>query len=300
MLKNLLYKIAKKNIKIYILIYKEISLALPIESNYTKEILNNLHPNIKVTRYPKSKTNLLWSNHEKIIIIDQKKGYLGGVDLCWGRFDNNSHLLTEIKNSETSQTNHIWPGKDYSNVRISDFENLEEFEEESLSRNLPRLPWHDIHCYLEGNIIYDLSKHFIERWNFARSDNTSLMPNKKFTIVNVKSSNKNDFISNIDEKSNYTQSLIEPEFSHMMFFNKKTDFTVLDQNLIRRSASFRSDGSFVELGRKDSEEEKAKKGTRILLKQFSKKIGKSIQYQANKKLKFFSGLLSKNEKRNTP
>lgn len=30
----------------------------------------------------------MWSHHEKIVVIDQKIAYIGGLDLCYGRYDN--------------------------------------------------------------------------------------------------------------------------------------------------------------------------------------------------------------------
>lgn len=37
----------------------------------------------------------LWSHHEKSVVIDQRVAYVGGVDLCYGRFDNDQYWLKE-------------------------------------------------------------------------------------------------------------------------------------------------------------------------------------------------------------
>ena len=34
---------------------------------------------------------LLWSHHEKSIIIDQSIAFMGGIDLCFGRWDDDLH-----------------------------------------------------------------------------------------------------------------------------------------------------------------------------------------------------------------
>ena len=73
---DVLMQKAESNIKIHILVYKEVTLALAIDSSHTKNTLNNLQPNIKVTHHPKNKTDLLWSHHEKVVIIDQEIGYM--------------------------------------------------------------------------------------------------------------------------------------------------------------------------------------------------------------------------------
>lgn len=126
----------------------------------------------------------MWSHHEKIVIIDERVGYVGGIDLCWGRFDTSEHLVGEESNDKEL---YYWPGVDFSNARIKDFENLHLFDKLSLDRVMhPRMPWHDIAVYLEGPVISDLCRHFIERWNFARTNITSFQQNKKHTIVTGK------------------------------------------------------------------------------------------------------------------
>jgi phospholipase D1/2 len=87
-----LQKAAERGVKIYILVYKEVSIVLPLNSFHTKKHLEKLHSNITVLRHPPSLI-FLWSHHEKIIIIDQRIGFLGGLDLCFGRMDNQKHFL---------------------------------------------------------------------------------------------------------------------------------------------------------------------------------------------------------------
>ncbi len=36
----------------------------------------------------------MWSHHEKAVIIDQKIAFLGGLDLCYGRYDDSDHLIS--------------------------------------------------------------------------------------------------------------------------------------------------------------------------------------------------------------
>lgn len=54
--------------------------------------------NIKVLRHPDHARAgvLLWAHHEKIVVIDQSLAFLGGIDLCYGRWDNNQHKLTDL------------------------------------------------------------------------------------------------------------------------------------------------------------------------------------------------------------
>lgn len=81
------------------MIYKEIEVALGINSYYSKQRLVELCPeNIKVLRHPDHARAgvLLWAHHEKIVVIDQSLAFLGGIDLCYGRWDNNEHRLTDL------------------------------------------------------------------------------------------------------------------------------------------------------------------------------------------------------------
>ena len=162
---------AKAGVKIYILLYYECSIAIKLNSKHTADTLERLHKNIVVARHPTDKLDLLWSHHEKLVIIDQVIGYVGGLDLCWGRYDNNEHPIYEAPNSEK---NYFFPFIDYSNARICDFSNVENYLVESVPRDTClRMPWHDVHTRLIGPVVSDISRHFVERWNHVRFDDRS-------------------------------------------------------------------------------------------------------------------------------
>nr|XP_022292267.1 phospholipase D1-like isoform X3 [Crassostrea virginica] len=98
-LDSILKRKAEKGVKIFVLLYKEMSIAVNLLSTYSKHTLMNLCPeNIKVLRHPDHRPGgvLLWAHHEKIVAIDQKVAFLGGLDLCYGRWDNHSHPLTDL------------------------------------------------------------------------------------------------------------------------------------------------------------------------------------------------------------
>nr|BAA24077.1 phospholipase D1b [Rattus norvegicus] len=89
---------AQQGVRIFIMLYKEVELALGINSEYTKRTLMRLHPNIKVMRHPDhvSSSVYLWAHHEKLVIIDQSVAFVGGIDLAYGRWDDNEHRLTDV------------------------------------------------------------------------------------------------------------------------------------------------------------------------------------------------------------
>lgn len=89
---------AQQGVRVFVMLYKEVELALGINSEYSKRTLMHLHPNIKVMRHPDhvSSSVYLWAHHEKLVIIDQSVAFVGGIDLAYGRWDDWEHRLTDV------------------------------------------------------------------------------------------------------------------------------------------------------------------------------------------------------------
>ncbi|TDH65438.1 hypothetical protein CCR75_003907 [Bremia lactucae] len=167
MLRQILMKKAEAGVKIYVLIYREVKLALTLNSAYTKRSLM-VHPNIRVLRDPifQIQSFGFWSHHEKIVCIDQSLAFVGGLDLCFGRYDNRDHPICDPSDDP------VWKGKDYSNPIIKDFVRVNKPFEDLIDRSSqPRMPWHDVHCSISGPPVQDVAYHFIQRWNFVCSKN---------------------------------------------------------------------------------------------------------------------------------
>ena len=62
-----------------------------------------------VLRHPRhlSAGQVFWSHHEKLCVVDQRVAFLGGMDLCEGRFDDDAHRLRDDGDRQT------WPGPEY-------------------------------------------------------------------------------------------------------------------------------------------------------------------------------------------
>ncbi|XP_057430017.1 phospholipase D zeta 1 isoform X2 [Lotus japonicus] len=163
-LDNLLEAKAKQGVQIYILLYKEVALALKINSVYSKKKLLSIHENVRVLRYPDhfSTGVYLWSHHEKLVIVDHHICFIGGLDLCFGRYDTPEHKVGDFPPV-------MWPGKDYYNPRESEPNSWEDTMKDELEREkYPRMPWHDVHCALWGPPCRDIARHFVQRWNYAK------------------------------------------------------------------------------------------------------------------------------------
>lgn len=187
-LDRLLQRKAQEGVKIFVIMYRNINSAIPIDSEYSKLSLLDLHPNVFVQRSPHQikKNQFFWAHHEKICIVDHTVAFCGGVDLCFGRWDTPSHVLNddkltgfELDNDLPKDSEHcqMWPGKDYSNPRVHDFYALDKPYEEMYDREkVPRMPWHDIGMQIVGQPARDLTRHFVQRWNYLRRGKTPTRP----------------------------------------------------------------------------------------------------------------------------
>ncbi|KAJ4712931.1 Phospholipase D [Melia azedarach] len=117
----------------------------------------------------KQEVGTIYSHHQKTVIVDAEAGkfkrkiiaFVGGLDLCKGRYDTPAHPL--FRTLET--------------VHKDDFRNP-SFPEPITGG--PREPWHDLHCRIDGPAAYDILTNFEERW---------LKASKPHGLKKLKSSN---------------------------------------------------------------------------------------------------------------
>ncbi|KAK4012263.1 phospholipase D1 isoform X1 [Daphnia magna] len=105
-LDTILRRKAEEGVRVFVLLYKEVEMALGINSLYSKKALSAMHPNIKVLRHPDhiaGTGTLLWAHHEKLVIVDQTLAFVSGIDLCYGRWDDQQHRLTDLGSVGTSE-----------------------------------------------------------------------------------------------------------------------------------------------------------------------------------------------------
>ena len=183
-LDSLLKKKAQEGVKIYIVVYKEVSAALTCNSRHTKDAIMGLitdehapgYGNIKLMRHPDHNVfenagdmTFYWAHHEKFLVIDYEVAFIGGLDLCYGRWDEKQHPLSDVHPSGVQ--NEIFPGQDFNNNRIMDFQSVEDWKSNQLSKaEYGRMPWHDVAMGLIGPCVYDIAEHFVLRWNFCKRD----------------------------------------------------------------------------------------------------------------------------------
>ncbi|KAI0028033.1 phospholipase D/nuclease [Vararia minispora EC-137] len=169
-LDRLLKRKAEEGVKIYVVVYKEVTQTMSMSSNHTKKALEALHPNIACMRHPDhigSKDDVeFWSHHEKVVVVDNHRACIGGLDICFGRWDTNTHPLADVHPTDFART--LFPGQDYNNARILDFQKacVDNYISGTIDiTTAPRMPWHDVHMTLVGPVVLDIVQHFTERWN---------------------------------------------------------------------------------------------------------------------------------------
>jgi phospholipase D1/2 len=100
----------------------------------------------------------MFTHHQKSIVVDKEGSaegsekrrivsFIGGIDLCDGRYDTPEHPLFTTLNT----------------VHHDDF-HQPNFAGASIKKGGPREPWHDIHCQLEGPVAWDVLYNFEQRW----------------------------------------------------------------------------------------------------------------------------------------
>ncbi|KAL9105294.1 MAG: hypothetical protein Q9227_009509 [Pyrenula ochraceoflavens] len=198
---------------------------ITVSSAHTKHHLENLHPNIAVFRHPDhlpdaqtlqsslvssfqnlrldaasiSKMGgdalktlygasddviLYWAHHEKLCIVDSRIAFMGGLDLCYGRWDTNQHPIADAHPYDLSAI--VFPGQDYNNARIADFEDVAHPDQNKLNRlESSRMGWSDISISLEGPVVQDLRKHFVDRWNFIYDEKYNVRKDVRYSKLSL-------------------------------------------------------------------------------------------------------------------
>lgn len=109
----------------------------------------------------------VFAHHQKTITLDsitsqesrEIVSFVGGLDLCDGRYDTEEHTLFRTLNTEIH-------AQDFYQSNIAGA---------SLHRGGPREPWHDVHACVTGQAAWDVLRNFHQRWS-KQCDPTLLLP----------------------------------------------------------------------------------------------------------------------------
>jgi phospholipase D1/2 len=143
---------------------------------------------------------LYWAHHEKLCLIDGKMAFMGGLDLCFGRWDTNSHPIADAHPTDVNQI--LFPGQDYNNARIYDFEDVSKFDMNKLKRTeSSRMGWSDLSICIQGPMIEDLRAHFVQRWNFIYNEKYDVRKDGRYQALTLAESDVPDGYYKLDGKT---------------------------------------------------------------------------------------------------
>ncbi|KAM0015481.1 putative phospholipase D [Helianthus debilis subsp. tardiflorus] len=157
---------------------------------------------IPKSSWTKKDAETIYSHHQKTVIVDADAGikrrimaFVGGLDLCEGRYDTPEHSLFSTLNTLHKD--------DYHNPNYT-----------GSTAGCPREPWHDLHCRIEGPAAYDVLQNFEERWSRA-SKPRGLSKITKLSDVLLKLDRIPEILGITD--AHYT-SVKDPEGWHVQVF----------------------------------------------------------------------------------
>ncbi|KAL2939721.1 Phospholipase D beta 1 [Bienertia sinuspersici] len=118
-------------------------------------VLSPRYGSSKLSYFKQQVVGTLFTHHQKCVLVDTQAygnnrkvtAFLGGIDLCDGRYDTPEHRLF----------------RDLDTVFKDDFHNPTF----AAGTKAPRQPWHDLHCRIDGPAAYDVLINFEQRWRKA-------------------------------------------------------------------------------------------------------------------------------------
>ncbi|XP_016481357.2 phospholipase D delta [Nicotiana tabacum] len=118
-------------------------------------VLSSRYASSKLSIMKQQVVGTMFTHHQKCILVDTQApgnnrkitAFLGGLDLCDGRYDTPEHRLF----------------RDLDTVFKDDF-HQPQFPP---GTKAPREPWHDLHCRVDGPAAYDVLINFAQRWRRA-------------------------------------------------------------------------------------------------------------------------------------
>ena len=205
-LSELIYNATQRGVHVKFMLYDSVSYALDTHDDFSQKILNAIpagngkgsiqvmltNPNTGRARIISTNNNNLFSHHQKFVVVDGAKAFIGGLDLAYGRWDTNAfnvvidpaqRVINEAYNLQIS------PGRKMSKAELaltlpasfpksapgcpaflaSQAADQLVFDE----RYQPRQPWQDVAMHLKGPAVYDIFVNFILRWNSFAGNGTN-------------------------------------------------------------------------------------------------------------------------------
>lgn len=130
-------------LRIYILSW-DFSVVFALEREWIQEWTFNWSTNERVLFRFDDRHAIGGSQHQKFIVIDGVAAYLGGMDICAGRWDDRAHAASNPLRTDNG-------GGAYG-------------------------PYHDVQAFFTGPLVEDISAIFVKRWRDVTGTEISLPP----------------------------------------------------------------------------------------------------------------------------
>jgi len=167
-LDRVIKEIAERGVQVRILLWENFEQAENIKNDLAAKKMEDLSVNVKAMTHTSSFIDG-YTHHQKIVCIDEYDAFVGGLDLCLHRWDQQSHPI---------YPGPLYVGKDYFNSRFlgdsahqdNDVAKPKHDYIGLVNRDIPRSGWHDIHTRVDGLAAADVARNFVQRWNFVRKN----------------------------------------------------------------------------------------------------------------------------------
>ncbi|KAK1432601.1 hypothetical protein QVD17_09498 [Tagetes erecta] len=118
-------------------------------------VLSPRYGSSKLSLFKQQVVGTAFTHHQKCVLVDTQAfgnnrkvtSFIGGLDLCDGRYDTPEHRLFHDLDTVFKDDVHqpTYP----------------------VGTKAPRQPWHDLHCRIDGPAAYDVLLNFEQRWKKA-------------------------------------------------------------------------------------------------------------------------------------
>jgi phospholipase D1/2 len=207
---DLLLEVAKKpdGPKIYVMPWDN-SAAVETYAKHTEKVLLDINwvlggkPKIFVHRSASlsDEDQLFFSHHQKQVVIDRKIGFIGGIDIAYGRYDDETYTLKADADGRDglNRYNSCIPAIGRAQHAVIDPDLLDGWYDNSIGGGAdktrktiaaggvqgalggeptgsldparqPRMPWQDLQQKIDGPAAVNLALNFVLRWNIGAKE----------------------------------------------------------------------------------------------------------------------------------
>jgi phospholipase D1/2 len=113
-----------------------------------------------------------YSHHQKFVVVDGRIGFLGGIDLSYGRWETPEFDV--IVDPDKFVSNEMYSPcviklralSEKERKVINKFDFAYPYTDQLIDEGCqPRMPWQDVHVQIEGPSVVDIHRNFVRRWN---------------------------------------------------------------------------------------------------------------------------------------